>query len=77
MRIYRLLISLAAAGALLAVLAGNAAADAGCVGTFASSYGAPGFGQFVAEGAHEVQPLGYNLVGPAASSNDCGAFPTP
>ncbi len=61
-----------------------ASSQANCIGTYASTYSGPGFGQFVASFAQQGI-LGRYIVGPAASVSGtsgravdlCAGFPTP
>ena len=78
MRNHRLVRSVVLAATLSVTLVANASASGpNCVGTFASDNAGPGFGNAVAAVAQVARPLGRNVVGPAASSNDCAAFPSP
>jgi hypothetical protein len=79
MRRLILIVTLAAILAIGLVGGATAAApSANCTGQFASTYGGPEFGPFVAQAAQDFHALGSSLgqgaVGPASSANACELF---
>lgn len=77
----RLILVVSLAGSLAIGLVGSAGAagpSANCTGEFASTYGGPEFGPFVARSAQGFHELGTSLgqaaIGPASSGNACELY---
>jgi hypothetical protein len=76
MRRLILVVTLVAAFSIGLVSSASAAGpSSNCTGGYASTYGGPEFGPFVAESAHGFHELGTSLgqgaIGPASRGNTC------